>query len=133
MDFFFKSIFPIKKQSKLIAITSTNDCLRLRLFSRPTDHGKHTLAMLAPRVSGGNERSRHQKNIKLCSEKTNYFPYLKVCKIKHQKEKCHLSVTRCSNRLTSQTETAQEIFTEQTRSVRRPQTSLSSACLVTLS
>lgn len=81
----------------------------------------------------GNERSRHQKKIKLCSEKTNYFPYLKVCKIKHYKEKCHLSVTCCSNRLMPQTETAREIFVEQTRSVRRPQTSVSSACLVTLS
>lgn len=51
--FFFKKIhLSKKKQSKLIAITSTNNYLRLHLFSRPTDHGKHTLAMLATRVSG---------------------------------------------------------------------------------
>lgn len=127
------SIFPIKKQGKLIAVASTNKCLRLHPFSRPTDQGKHTLAMLVPLVWGEMRGVNIGKKIKLCSEKTNYFPYLKVSKIKHHKEKCRLSVTCCSTRLTSQTETAQDIFIEQTRSVRRPQTSVSSACLVTLS
>lgn len=74
---------------------------------RPT---KHTLAMLVPRVWGETRGVNIGKKIKLCSEKTNYFPYLKVSKIKHHKEKCRLSVTCYSTRLTSQTETAQEII-----------------------